>query len=183
MVVIQVNSVAFMPAFGFASAGAIEVGQAIGSRVLGEVGQIVRTTLWVTGIWQLSVGVFYVAFAHPIMTAFTPRHGSAELVSVGAPLLVLSAAWQLFDAVAMTLSEALRAAGDTVWPMVARLLLAWLVFVPAGYWAVGVMGWGGSAAICAVVGYLGLLAAGLAWRYRSGAWRSIDLTGRNEVRG
>ena len=39
-------------------------------------------------------------------------------------MLALSALWQLFDATSMTLSEALRAAGDTTYCMNARIVLA-----------------------------------------------------------
>ena len=36
-------------------------------------------------------------------------------------MLLISAAWQLFDAIGITLSETLRAAGDTTWTAAARL--------------------------------------------------------------
>jgi MATE family, multidrug efflux pump len=47
--------------------------------------------------------------------------------------LMFSAAWQLFDAAAATLGEALRAAGDTAFTLWARTLLAWAMFAPGAY--------------------------------------------------
>ena len=47
-------------------------------------------------------------------------------------------AWQLFDAIGMTLSETLRAAGDTAWTTGARILLAWCVFTPVAFLVVTV---------------------------------------------
>jgi MATE family multidrug resistance protein len=90
---------------------------------------------------------------------------------------MLSSAWQLFDAVATTLAEALRAAGDTAFTMWARLALAWLVFVPGVLVTVRGFGGGDVAALAWVAGYLALLALTLALRFRTGAWRKIDLTG------
>jgi MATE family multidrug resistance protein len=90
---------------------------------------------------------------------------------------MLSSAWQLFDGMAMTLSEALRAAGDTAWSMWARVVLAWAVFTPATLLLVFVGGGGVFASILCFIGYIAVLAGALLWRFRSGAWRRIDLTG------
>ena len=95
-------------------------------------------------------------------------------------MLQISAAWQLFDACAITLSEILRAAGDTLIPMLLRLALAWVVFAPSAVIAVMVLGGGEVAAMLCLVGYLAALAGLLALRFRTGAWRRIDLTGGGE---
>lgn len=179
MAVIQLNSVSFMPAFGVASAGAIMAGQAIGRDDRDAVPGIVRVTLWILLLWQGSVGVSYVIAPEAYMSLFdAPSENAAELREVGVTLLMISAAWQAFDAIGITLSEALRSAGDTSWPMWARLTLAWIVFTPAAYVSVHVLGGGPVTAMLCLVAYLALLAGALLWRfYISGAWRDIDLTG------
>lgn len=183
MVVIQVNSVSFMPAFGLASAGAILTGQAIGADQRDAVPGVLRRTMTATAVWQVSVGVIYVLAPATIMAAFAARDGEGaststpEIVEVGALLLALSAAWQLFDAVAMSFAETLRAAGDTAWPMWARLSIAWFVFLPVGYAGVVWLEGGGVAAVLSIVLYIALLALALGWRFRGGAWRSIEMTG------
>jgi MATE family multidrug resistance protein len=90
---------------------------------------------------------------------------------------MLSAAWQLFDAVANTLSEALRAAGDTAFCLWIRTLIAWLVFVPGVLVTVRVFGGREVSAVLWLVAYIALLALGLALRFRNGAWRKLDLAG------
>jgi MATE family multidrug resistance protein len=175
-VVIQVNSAAFMPAFALASAGAILVGQAIGARRKGGVPALVATTFAVAGAWQGLVGLVYLAAPELVMSWFARDPASArELVEVGRRMLLLSVCWQLFDAGASVLSETLRAAGDTAFTMWARIAVAWAVFAPGSWISVRVLGGGDAVAVGWMVAYLGLLAAVLFLRFRSGAWRRIVL--------
>jgi Na+-driven multidrug efflux pump len=88
---------------------------------------------------------------------------------------MLAGLWQAFDATAMTFAEALRAAGDTAWSATARLLLAWVVFVPSALLAVRVWGTGAVGAMVCLAGYLALLAVVFAYRFHKGTWRSIEL--------
>jgi len=177
-VVIAINSVSFMPAFGMASAGAILAGQAIGRDCRDEVPAIVRRTATVAALWQCGVGVLYLTIPAVLMSWFAPpEEDFSQLVAVGTPMLAISAAWQLFDAAEMTLSEALRAAGDTAWTLLAKLAVAWLVFVPGASVSILVLGGGHLVATVWMVAYMAVLACVLYWRFRSGAWRKIDLTG------
>lgn len=182
MVVFNINSVSFMPALGLASAGAILTGEAIGRGRPDDVPRFVKTTMAVAAIWQCTVGLFYLLIPSALMSLFAPDDvRSAELLEVGAVMLAISAAWQMFDAAVLTLSEALRSAGDTTWTLWARLAMAWLVFVPAAFVSVKVLGGGHVAAMLCVVGYVALLAGLFAWRFRGGAWRRIDLTGVDPI--
>lgn len=182
MVVMSINSVSFMPAFGITSSGAILVGQAIGSGDLAEVGGIVRRTASVTAIWQGSVALMYLCIPGLLIGLFTPPdQASGELLAIGTTILALSAAWQLFDSVAMTLSEALRAAGDTAWSLWVRLGMAWFLFMPLSILTVLVWDGGYVAAVLCIVVYVAVLAGVLVWRFRSGKWRDMDLTGDEPV--
>ncbi len=178
MAVIQVNSISFMPAFGVASAGAILVGNAIGKGDHDEVPTIVRRTAVVTCGWQCCVGLVYAVMPATVMGVFASDDVPSEaLVALGTTMLLVSTAWQLFDAISITLSEALRAAGDTAWCMWARVILAWLLFVPLAAWAVLRAEVGPIGAIVCFVVYLAALAVVMVWRFVGGAWRRIDLTG------
>jgi MATE family multidrug resistance protein len=179
MAVVQVNSIAFMPSFGVSSAGAIVVGQAIGEGAKDRVARIVRRTMVLACGWQGLVGLLYASAPRRVMSVFGEQGtDGGALVKLGAELLLVSTIWQLFDAVAISLSEALRAAGDTAWCMWARIVLAWLLFIPLSATLVLYVGVGPVGAIACFVVYLAVLALLMTYRYRSGAWRSIDLTGR-----
>ncbi len=181
-VVIQVNSIAFMPAFGLATAGAILVGEAIGGGRPDDVPRIVRLTLGSAATFMLALGLIYLAFPQAIMSLFAhDPEGSAALVSVGASMLSMSVLWQLFDAVGITLGEALRAAGDTTWCMLARLFIAWGVFMPLAFAAVRVWDAGTTGAMLALCAYLAVLSLALSARFLSGRWRTIQLVGHDVV--
>jgi MATE family multidrug resistance protein len=177
MAVFQVNSLSFMPAFGLASAGAILVGQAIGAGAKDEVPRIVRLTFAAAGTWQGAVGLAYIAIPGLLFGVFTSGAGDdGSLRAAGVRMLMFSAAWQLFDAAAGTLAEALRAAGDTAFTLWARLVLAWAIFTPGAFVTVRYFGWGDRGAVFWLVLYLALLAGVLWLRFRTGAWRRIRLT-------
>ena len=176
MAVMQINSVSFMPAFGIASAGSILVGQAIGANAKDEVPRVVKLTLFTAGTWQGLVGLSYLIVPALLFAPFTSENvTSADFLRVGTRLLMLSAAWQLFDATVGTLAEALRAAGDTAFTLWARTIIAWLIFVPGSYITVRHFDGGDIGAVVWMVVYMGMLAGVLALRFRSGAWRKLEL--------
>jgi MATE family multidrug resistance protein len=173
--VITLNSVAFMPAFALASAGAILVGQAIGAGRKDEVPGLVKLTAGTTLAWQGAVGALCLAMPALLIAPFATGEGGPEVAVIGARMLMVSAAWQVFDATAVAIAESLRAAGDTFFPMVARIALAWVVFVPGSFLSVRYLGWGDVGAISWLVLYLALLAVTLLLRFRAGRWRSMEL--------
>jgi MATE family multidrug resistance protein len=180
MSVFQLNSVAFMPAFALASAGAIFVGQAIGAGAKDDVGHTVKLSLMAAGGWMGLVGLVYLLapqfFMRPFIADSASPEEAAAFIALGAHMLMLSCFWQLFDAAAMVLSETLRAAGDTMFSFVARFGVAWLIFVPGVWLSIKRFGGDETAAVLWLASYLGILAVVLGLRFRSGRWRNIQLT-------
>ena len=174
-IVIAVNSLAFMPAFGLATAGSILSGQAIGANEKDRVWSIVKLTMMCTIAWEGMMALIYLIAPQHVLHLFAPAGGGAALVATGAPMLMISAIWQVFDAIGMTLNETLRAAGDTAWTATVRVAIAWALFVPGSLLVVRVFGGGANGAMACLVGYLAILALVLAGRFRSGAWKKIQL--------
>jgi MATE family multidrug resistance protein len=182
MVVFQINSFSFMPAFAVASAGAILSGQAIGAEQKDHVPIIAKLTVKVNVVWQGMVSLFYCSLPALLFAPFAPNAtDGGSLARTGTRLLMLSATWQLFDAVATTLAEILRSAGDTTFTLWARVLLAWLVFVPGAYLSTRYAGWTEGGAVFWLAAYLALLAAVLVIRFARGAWRRIQITDPTDV--
>lgn len=179
MAAMQVNQVSFMPAFGLTSAGAIIVGQLIGAKTLDHVSKAVRMTALATCTWQGTVALFYIVFSQWVMLPFAPPGNErAAFLELGSYVLVLSATWQLTDALSMSFSEALRAAGDTTFTAWARAIIAWMLFVPGAYVSMKILGGGIGWAVFWLSFYLGALALILWLRFRSGVWKTLDLTGQ-----
>lgn len=178
MSVMQLNSVAFMPAFALASAGAIFVGQAIGADKKDDVPRTVWLTIKTGAAWMGVVAIVYLAFPRFFMKLFMDDADVDidAFLDIGARMLMLSCAWQLFDAVAMAVSEALRAAGDTLFTFLARSAISWFIFVPGVWVTVRTFKGGDVVAMLWFVLYLGLLALVLGLRFRSGKWRDIEMT-------
>lgn len=176
MTVFQVGSVSFLPAFGLASAGAILVGQAIGAGRQDRVANIVRLTARTAVTWMGIIGLVFWFQPRLVLRPFVPGGELAGAFMVMAPpMLMLSALWQIFDGIGLTYSEALRAAGDTAFPMWARGVIAWGIFLPGSWISVRVLGGGERVAMAWLLAYLGLLALALVVRFRGGAWRRIRL--------
>lgn len=173
--VIALNSVSFMPSFGIASAGAVLVGQAIGSSRKDDVPHIVKLSVGTAMVWMTLAGLTYLLIPGVLLLPFARGADAAAVMEFGVRMLMVSAAWQVFDATATSLAECLRAAGDTLYPLVVRLLIAWLVFVPGAWFTVRSFGGGEVGAMVWLVIYIGLLALVLLLRFRSGKWRTMEL--------
>lgn len=174
--VIQLNSMAFMPAIGIGSAGAVLVGNAIGGKRIDWARAAARLTLRTCLVWMTVVASLYVLVPGPLIAAFADE-SAAEFRRIGVRMLMLSALWQVFDAVGISLSESLRAAGDTTFTMWARLIIAWSFFLPASFVTVTWLGLGEVAAVLCIVVYMAILATVLWRRWASDRWESLELVG------
>lgn len=100
-----------MPGFGLATAGSILVGQSIGANAKDQVPAAVKLTLNTGAAWQGIVGLFYLAIPTLLMAPFAKGDDAEATMAAGVTMLMISAAWQLFDITANVYAESLRAAG------------------------------------------------------------------------
>jgi multidrug resistance protein, MATE family len=97
-------------------------------------------------------------------------------------LLQFVAAYTFFDGAAVLISSALRGAGDTRFPLVLNVTLAWLIAAPTAYLATQAvrqgqweLGTGLYIAWAGMTTYLVCLSIGMLLRFHAGAWKSIRL--------
>jgi MATE family multidrug resistance protein len=138
-IALNVCGFTFMVPLGISSAGAVRVGQAIGKR--DPRGAIVSgwTALAVGAAFMLCAALAFVLIPERIIGLYTT---DSRVLSSGIALLVLAAAFQLFDGLQVVASGNLRGAGDTRTPMYANLLAHWCVGLPIGYVLGFLRGWG-----------------------------------------
>lgn len=171
--VIQAWSVSFMANFALSVTATTLVGQAIGA---GEPQLCRRATARVTYL-ALAVNAVmafvYLAFPAQLISFFTTAADAGRLTPYAKPLFVIVAACLAFDALFNILYGALRGAGDTRFPMLVNVLSAWLLFVPATYFAIDRWGLTGAWACF----FFHLLAMSLCywWRVRGDAWLEHSL--------
>jgi MATE family multidrug resistance protein len=66
----------------------------------------------------------------------------AGVIDVGVGLLVIAAAFQLFDGTQAVATGVLRGVGDTRIPMIMNVIGHWVLGLPAGYLLCFTAGWG-----------------------------------------
>jgi MATE family multidrug resistance protein len=176
LIVLQIATFAGLPAFAVASAGSVLVGQAVGACARDGVPRILRSTLAVAAGWQGLVAVAYALGGRGALAAFVGgAPDGPAIVEAGAPLLVLSAAWTLFEAQAATYAEALAAAGDTAVTMRARAVLVTLVLAPGAFVLVHTLQAGPVTLTLWFIACAALLTGVLRHAFRGGAWQRLRL--------
>lgn len=180
-IALQFMHLSFMPAVGISIATQAVVGKAIGQGRTDRAHERAMLGLKLGMVYMGVCAIVFFVFREEGIAVFVDESTSpedrAELIRVGAVLMIGAAVFQVFDAVAIVLSAALRGAGDTVWPGVASIVLSWSCVVGVGYLLIevapglGVIGpWIGAS------GFIVLLAIVLWLRYAGGKWRTMKLT-------
>lgn len=175
----------FMPAVGMSIAVTAIVGKCMG---MGRP-DLAEKRAWLgTGLTVGYMGLCalaFVLFRERLVDVFvddklklTDPEAAADLIRVGAMVMIAAAVFQVFDATAITASAALRGAGDTIWPGVVTVITSWTCLVGLGHltlhWApsLGSLGpWIGASIYIILLGILFL------WRFIAGRWKTIDVLG------
>jgi MATE family multidrug resistance protein len=120
----------FMVPLGISSAAAVRVGYQLGRREPAKAYLAGWSAILLGAGFMAFMGLVFVALSKPIARAFTP---DPTVIRVGARLLLVAAAFQLFDGLQTVATGALRGSGDTRTPMFANLIAYWFIGLPAGY--------------------------------------------------
>jgi len=178
---LQWMHLSFMPALGLSIATQAVVGKAIGAGDPDGAAQRTRLGLALAMTYMSLCAVVFLVFRHDLIDLFVNRETDPDaartMLRVGTQILIAAAVFQVFDAVGITLAAALRGAGDTIWPGVVQIILAWVFIVGFGHLVIefaptlGPLGpWIGAGV------YFFFLGGFFYARFRSGKWRTIRLT-------
>jgi len=129
----------FMVPLGLSSAAAVRVGQELGRRDSFGARRAGWSAILLGLAFMSCSGLLFVCTSRQIARLFTP---DPAVIAVGARLLLVAAAFQLFDGLQTVSTGALRGAGNTRTPMIANFVAYWLIGLPAGYILCFRMGWG-----------------------------------------
>lgn len=169
---LSIESLSFLPGYGFAIAAASMVGQSIGA------GKYQRAKMenWEANrqaaLMMTAMGIVFFFFPYALLRGFT---NDPAVIDLGTSFLKIVALIQIPLALTMVLSGSLRGAGDTRFIMGATFVGMWGIRLPAAYVAAALFPgtvlavWWGMVVDWTVRMLLVL------WRFRSERWREIRI--------
>ena len=119
----------FMVPLGISSAAAVRVGYQVGKGHPAKAHLAGWSAIVLGAGFMAAMAVVFVTLPKTIAHLFSP---DPVVIAVGARLLLVAAAFQLFDGVQAVTTGALRGSGDTRTPMFANLVAYWLIGLPVG---------------------------------------------------
>ena len=170
-IALQLAGIAIMIPSGLSQAATARVGFAAGARDPAAIGRAGWTSLALGTAFMVGVALVFLLFSEELIGLFLEGSGGPHIVALGASLLLVAAAFQVFDGGQAILHGALAGLKDTRVPMVLTvvaywgvgLAAAWGLGFPTGWAAPGV--WVGIALGLATVCLLLLLR----WRHQLSA--------------
>lgn len=171
-ILITIESMSFMPAVGISIASATLVGKALGEKnpdLAVETGSI---AYGLSILWGLIAGTAFLLFKRPFLLAFTTEASVIEACLFAMTLIAFNQPLLNFM---ITISGALRGAGDTKAVMVISILRNWIIFVPFSYvFSISLNGGLSGIWVAEILSYV-LFGFVILKRFHSKKWTKINL--------
>ncbi len=151
-------ALSFMVPLGISSAAAVRVGQQLGRKDPEGARRAGWSAIILGAGFMTCSGLVFVSIPSWIARLFSP---DPDVIRTGARLLLVAAAFQLFDGVQTVATGALRGSGDTKTPMLANFVAYWLIGLPVGYLLCFKLGWGAVGVWIGLCGGLVLIGSAL----------------------
>jgi putative MATE family efflux protein len=165
---IKIVLFAILPSWGMSNAAATLVGQNLGARKPDRA----EKAVWRTGLFNAAflgaISIIFIAFAGPIIRAFTD---DPEVVPIAVRGLRMLAIGNVSYAYGMVLTAAFNGAGDATTPTILNLICFWACQIPLAYYLAIVQQMGPSGAWTAVLTADTLLAVLAMIIFRRGKWK------------
>ena len=133
-VALQLASTTFMVPYAISTATAVRVGHAIGRIRTGHAPPQAANAAGWSGIlagaaFMLFAAIVFLTLPAELARIFTPDRG---VIAAAVPLLLVAAGFQFFDGIQITVTGALRGAGNTLAPFFTHLVCYWIIGMPLG---------------------------------------------------
>ena len=175
-IAINISLLAFMPMTGIGIAISMLVGRALGSNKPDLADRATISTLQIAFVYMGSFSMLYLIFPDMFIYPFAANSEASrfeEIRVLAVMTMKFVAAWALLDCLGITISSALKGAGDTFFIMVSNTVISFIVLIVPTYLALEIFGLGLAAAWSASVTYVIILTITFVLRYKTGKWRSM----------
>lgn len=171
-VVLNIQSVSFMPGYGFGVAAATMIGQHLGAGEPDKAERAGYESAKLGVLFMGTLGVFFLVIPEWIVVLFTD---DPIVIGYAAYPLRLVGVVQILDAAGMVFSSALEGAGNTRWVMKAEIFVNWGIFLPLTYlftFPLGLHRYGPWIAWAAYMMAFGIMCF---LKFRDGRWKHIRI--------
>lgn len=171
-VVLNIQSVSFMPGYGFGVAAATLIGQSLGANDPEKADRAGYEAVKLGMLFMGTLGVIFLIIPEWVVRLFTDD--PIVIAHAVFPLRIVGLV-QLVDAAGMIFSSALEGAGNTRWVMGAEIFVNWGIFLPLTYGLTFILNFDRFGPWIAWAMYMVVFGVMCFWKYRKGEWKHIKL--------
>jgi putative MATE family efflux protein len=169
---LRVESLSYMPGFGFAVAATALVGQNLGAKDPQKAGESGWEAAKLCVVLMGTAGFFMIIFPTQMARLFV---SDPQVVDLAAWYLRIVAISEPGLALVFTLSGGLQGAGDTRSPLYISIFGLWLFRIPLAYTLGVVLGWGAVGAWTAMTIDTFVRGGLYLFRFRQGKWKYMKV--------
>ncbi len=171
-ILINIESISFMPAVGISIAAATLVGKSLGEKDKDRAYDVGAVSAGLAIAWGVVAGLLFLVFRRPILQIFTT---DALVIESSMFTMLLMAFNQPLLNFMIGISGGLRGAGDTKNVMIITIMRLWLVFVPLSYITIISMGYGVAGLWIAEIVSFAIFNLVISKRFKSRKWTEIHV--------
>ncbi|SIT83055.1 multidrug resistance protein, MATE family [Yoonia rosea] len=166
-IAIQLASLTFMVHIGFSQAATVRAGRALGRRDEISLRRGGMTAIGMSAIYAIVTSLIFLAMPEALVSLFIDPNEPerANLLRIGASLVMVAALFQLVDGLQVLALGLLRGVQDTTVPMVMAAISYWVIGLPVSYLLAFTLGFGAVGLWLGLVIGLAIAAVLLLWRF------------------
>ncbi|KQI72037.1 multidrug transporter MatE [Loktanella sp. 5RATIMAR09] len=166
-IAIQLASLTFMVHIGFSQAATVRAGRALGRRDEVSLRRGGITAIGMSAIYAVITSLVFLAMPETLVSLFIDPNEPerANLLRIGASLVMVAALFQLVDGLQVLALGLLRGVQDTTVPMVMATISYWVIGLPVSYLLAFTLGFGAVGLWLGLVIGLAVAAVLLSWRF------------------
>jgi MATE family, multidrug efflux pump len=169
-IVIRIIMFVLMPSWGLSNAAATLVGQNLGAGRPERAAASAWRACWFNVAVLGVIGVFFVAFAGPVVARFTADPAVEPIATLG--LRIIAAGFP-FYAAGYVLTQSFNGAGDTWTPTLINLGCFWMFEIPLSFVLGRTLGYGPPGVFWAMAIAFSLMSVVAALLFRRGGWQRV----------